>query len=268
MRRFVHGVIRYRLVVVGLTLLVTAGLALPLARLRVDIDPSAMLPRAHPYVATTNRVEQVFGSKYVVVIGVTPKAGDALTPHVLGKVERITAALRDAPGVVANGVLSLSARRAKSIAGSADGMAVRPLMERVPETPREIEALRRAVAATPAYLDAVVSRELRTALIWAEFGDPARGFRAILDAVDPIVEREASVEIAVSGHPAFLAAMERFSLRMGLLFPVAVLVTGLIHYEAFRTLQGLVLPLVTALLAVLWGLASWAWPECPWTSST
>ncbi|HEY5600002.1 MAG TPA: MMPL family transporter, partial [Candidatus Manganitrophaceae bacterium] len=36
--------------------------------------------------------------------------------------------------------------------------------------------------------------------------------------------------------------------------PLAVLITGLIHYEAFRTIQGLALPLVTALLAVIWGV--------------
>ena len=38
------------------------------------------------------------------------------------------------------------------------------------------------------------------------------------------------------------------------LFPIAVLVIGLLHYEAFRTRQGLVLPLVTALLSVVWGV--------------
>ena len=28
---------------------------------------------------------------------------------------------------------------------------------------------------------------------------------------------------------------------------------GLLHYEAFRTKQGFILPLVTAIMAVLWG---------------
>src|SRR5205823_9903382 len=51
-----------------------------------------------------------------------------------------------------------------------------------------------------------------------------------------------------------LAQLERLSQRMAILFPLAVLLVGLIHFEAFRTLQGLFLPLVTALLATLWAV--------------
>ena len=264
-RRFAEGVIRHRLLVIGLTLVATAALALPIKHLRVDIDPNAMLPQSHPYVLTTNQVERVFGSKYVVVIGITPRQGDVFSPHVLGKVERITAALRDTPGVVPGGVLSLSARRAKGMAATADGMEVHRLMEQVPRTPAEIEALRQAVRANPIYLDAIVSRDERTTAIFAEFRDPAGGFRSMMDKVRPIVdrEREPSVEIAIGGHPVFLAEMERFSQRMGVLFPLAVLITGLIHWEAFRTLQGLFLPLVTALLAVVWGLGIMALAGVP-----
>src|SRR5206468_2622280 len=42
--------------------------------------------------------------------------------------------------------------------------------------------------------------------------------------------------------------------RMVLFFPLALLVIGLVHYEAFRTLQALFLPLLTALLSVLWAV--------------
>src|SRR6202008_3817354 len=42
--------------------------------------------------------------------------------------------------------------------------------------------------------------------------------------------------------------------KMVLYFPLALLVIGLVHYEAFRTLQALFLPLLTALLSVLWAV--------------
>ena len=62
------------------------------------------------------------------------------------------------------------------------------------------------------------------------------------------------VVISASGAPVFFAQVERFAQRMGLLFPIALIIIGLIHFEAFRSIQGLVLPLVTAVLAVVWGL--------------
>jgi predicted RND superfamily exporter protein len=255
-RRYAEAVIRWRVAVILLAVVVTVLLGLQITQLRVIVDPARMLPQDHPYVSVTNRVEELFGSKYVVVVGITPREGTALTPAVLEKVRRMTDAFLAAPGAVRSSVVSLAAARAKGITGAPDGMAVRPLMEAVPRTPAEVGDLRRLLRANPVYTDAVVSRDERTVAILAEFKQDARGFGGILERVRPVVDRErdGTVDIAIGGLPVFVAEVERYSQRMGFLFPLAVLVTGLIHYEAFRTVQGLILPLVTALLAVVWGL--------------
>ncbi|MCX7270259.1 MAG: hypothetical protein NT095_07175, partial [Burkholderiales bacterium] len=70
----------------------------------------------------------------------------------------------------------------------------------------------------------------------------------IVEIVD--AERDDSVDIVVTGYPAFLALLEEFSSRGGMLLLIAIGIIGVIHYEAFRTLQGLILPLVTPIVAV------------------
>ncbi len=256
MRRYVETIVRVPWLVIGLTVLLTAVLAVQVKHLRVVIDPNSNLPQQHPYVTTTAEIEKVFGARHVIIIGITPREGDALSPPVLAKVRRITSALLETPGVVRGSPLSLAARRVKNIKGTADGLDVRPLMETVPRTERETAALRQAVNANPVYLNSIVSRDGRTAAIIAEFNEDEHGFQGMVDKVRPIVEREQdlSVGIAVGGFPVYLAQIERYSQRMVFLFPLAVVIIGLIHYEAFRTLQGMILPLVTALLAVVWGL--------------
>ena len=256
MRAYVEAVVRFRLVVIGLGALMTAALAFQVQNLRVVIDPNANLPAEHPYVVTTQRIEKVFGARHVIVVAVTPKAGDAFAAGVLEKVQRITAALQAAPGVTKGSLWSLSARRAKNIKGTADGMEVLPVMETVPRTREGIEALRAVVRANPVFLNTIVSKDERTTAVVAEFDEDPQGFQGMVEKVRRIVEpeRDASVEIVVGGFPVYLAAVEGYSQRMAFLFPIAVLVIGLIHYEAFRTVQGLILPLVTALLAVVWGL--------------
>ncbi|MGE5803384.1 MAG: outer membrane lipoprotein-sorting protein [Gemmatimonadota bacterium] len=255
-KRFVEAVIRFRIAVLVGTGLITLALALQLGNLGVIIDPNNFLPPSHPNVVATNTVERVFGSKYVVVVGLTATEGEALRPVILAKVQRITAAFTELTGVVKRNVLSLAARRAKSIAGTSDGLEVRPLMDSVPRSPAEIERLKAALLSNPTYFNAIVSPDWRTVAVLAEFRDPPHGFGSIMREVAPIVERErdATVEIAVGGLPVYLTNLERLAQRMGFLFPIAVLVIGLIHYEAFRTRQAAVLPLVTALLAVVWGL--------------
>lgn len=122
MRNYLGWVLRYRWLIIVLTAMVTV-LAVSQARnLRVIIDPNTILPQSHPYVATTLLVEKIFGSKYIVVIGVTPKNGDIYQPAVLNKIQHITAALLQTQLVVKENMLSLSARRAKDIIGTADGM--------------------------------------------------------------------------------------------------------------------------------------------------
>ena len=116
MRPYVEWIVRRRLVVISLALLATLALLVQVRNLKVVIDPDTVLPQQHPYVLATNLVEKVFGSRYVVAIGITPKEGDAFRPSVLAKVQRITAALVSTPGVVKGNVLSLSARKAKNIA--------------------------------------------------------------------------------------------------------------------------------------------------------
>jgi uncharacterized protein len=45
-----------------------------------------------------------------------------------------------------------------------------------------------------------------------------------------------------------------YTRRVGVLFVVALAMIGYLHYRAFRTLQGMIIPLVTALMGVVWAL--------------
>src|SRR5262249_24485127 len=158
------------------TTVVTVVLALQLKNLGVIIDPNNFLPPSHPNVIATNTVERVFGSKYVVVVGLTATEGEALRPDILAKVQRLTTAFIGLPGVVKNTVWSFWARRAKSIPGRADGIEVRRLMAAAPSPPAQIDALKAAIRSTPAYFNAIVSPDWRTFAVIAEFRDPPHGF--------------------------------------------------------------------------------------------
>jgi predicted RND superfamily exporter protein/outer membrane lipoprotein-sorting protein len=256
MKSYMEWVIRYRFAVIAMTLLLTVFAVFQAKNLKIIIDPNTMLPQSHPYVSTTNEVEKVFGLKNIVVIGITPKQGDLYQATVLQKVQHITAALLKAKGVMPESMLSLSAPRAKNIIGTDEGMEVKQLMPIVPSNTAQMQALRVAVNKNSVYLNAIVSADEKTAAIIAQFKDIPGGFRAIQEQVDNIVDRERddSVEINVSGLPSFLSHIEIYSERMGFLLPIAILVLGLVLFAAFRTRQGMFLPLATAILAVACGL--------------
>jgi uncharacterized protein len=118
MKGFVEHVIRFRVAVLVATAVVTVGLLVQFKNLTVIIDPNNFLPPSHPFVRATNHVEKTFGSKYVLLVGLTPTSGDAMQPAILEKVQRISAGLASVPYVVKENILSLSARKAKNIVGA------------------------------------------------------------------------------------------------------------------------------------------------------
>ncbi len=256
LERYAEWIVAHRRWVIAATLALTVFFGLFAAKQQVIINPAAVVPKSHPYIKATNTIEKVFGSKYLVVIGVTPKSGDALQPAVIESVQRLTNKLYGAPSVAKQTLLSLTSRQAKAIGATADGFEARPLVGAVPTTQAQRDALRVAIAANPVYEDTVLSKDGRTATIMLELKESPNGFGAMLADVHRIMAEEARPELSfsLSGNPAYLHQAEVFADRIQLLFPLAVLVIGLLHYEAFRTRQGLILPLVTALLSVVWGV--------------
>lgn len=258
MNAYVQWVLRHRVFVIAATLLVTAVFAVYTVGLKIVIDPVTMAPQDHPYVQATNRIDAKFGSKYLMVIAVTPEQGDIYQPEVLGAVQRMTRALESAPGVVRSTMVSVAARQAKAISGSADSFEARPLLGNGPLKPGDIAALKSALQSNPVYAGSAVSADGRTAAIMVELKERSDGFRKMVEPVYRIVdaERRPGLKIALGGSPVYMETTERFADRILWLFPIALLVIGLLHFEAFRTAQGFVLPLVTALIAVLWGLGA------------
>lgn len=262
LRSYVQFVVKFRWLVIAIILGITYFLASRGGNLTVIIDPNNIVPRSHPFIATTLKVEEVFGSRYVEVIGITPKQGDIFQPAVLEKVQRITNKLRETPRVVKTNILSISARRAKDIKGNAEGMEVKQMMSEVPVTPEQMAALKDALQRNTSYMNSVVSSDWKTTVILAEVRDRKKtdapevkgGFSFVANKIKAIVdaERTPDVDIMVSGYPPFLSLFESFAGRTPILLLAALIIIGLIHWEAFRTWQGLILPLLTPLAAVEW----------------
>ena len=264
MRNYIEWIVRFRWAVIIVIFGLTGFFIKNLGNLTVIIDPNTIVPQSHPFVSTTLKVEEVFGSRYVAVIGITPKEGDVFQPNVLAKVQRITQKLSETTRVVQTNLLSIAASRAKDIKGTGEGMQVRQMMEEVPTSAEDLAALKDALIRNDAYMNSVVSEDFKTLTILAEVRDASAedkkegrvGFTYVSDRINEAVdsERDDSVTIEVTGYPPFIALIEKFAERTPLLLMIAIIIIGIIHFEAFRTLQGLILPLVTPIIAVIWAL--------------
>lgn len=258
LRRYATIIVRHRVLVILAAVAISIFFAAKIGNLRVVVDPNTNLPQDHPYVMASNEIERIFGGRNLVIIGVQAATGDIFQRAVLEKIQRITDGVLDIPGVIRSNVISLAARKAKNIAGTDEGMVVQPLMESIPDQPDGIARLKSAVHANPIYTDSIVSKDGRMALVIADFrfGKDLPGYRPIKEQVEAIVdkERDASVNIYLGGISINLAWLEIYSQRMQYLFFVSLAIIMGVLYVSFRSIQGMVIPVMTALMSVVWGL--------------
>ncbi|MFN7953072.1 MAG: MMPL family transporter [bacterium] len=261
LRRFVALVTGYPKATIAGVLLVTALLGAGLPKVYLSNERRLLLPSNDPLIAIDNRILEIYGGGKWTLIGIAPKEGDVFQPWVLERIRDITKDLGTIPHVDADKVVSITARKVKAIEAGAEGeLVVSRLVDAIPETPEQVESVRRHVMAQRLVVGSLVSVDAKVAAIIADIDDldPSPELRnLILDhRIREVIARHADprMNVYLSGLPIWNAQMDRYTERVMMLLGLAVLVIGVVHFEAFRTLQAMFLPLVTAVMSVAWAI--------------
>ncbi len=275
LRRYVTAIVGRPKLVIAAVVLVTLVLGFFISRLRVLLDVDQQIPPGHPLVIVGKRIEKLFGGKYMTVVGFYSESGTIYTPANLGKVKRVTEALEKIPGVKPGSVLSLMSPRIKDVHSTDDSLEITPLAPKVPSNDAEIAAFKARVKANAFLTSLFVSDDGRSTAVLVDFDDfnKAGGPPKLAPTLEAIVapEREAGLEILPAGAPTIMHWLMVYTRRVALLFMLALAMIGYLHYRAFRTLQGMIVPLVTAIMGVVWALGLMGLigaPMDPWNIMT
>jgi predicted RND superfamily exporter protein len=275
LRRYVTSLVSRPKTVIVVVSVITLVLGFFLTRLQVLLDVDSQIPPGHPFVAVGKRVEKLFGGKYMTVMGVYPAEGTVYTPKILAKVKRITEAVEVLPGVKKGTVLSLMSNRTKDIHSTEDALEITPLAAKVPETEAEIATFRARVKANSLLTSLFVSDDGRATAVFVDFDDfeKAGGSKGLFLKLDAIAaaEREPGLEILPAGTASILYWLLVYTRRLSFLFVLALVTIAYLLYRAFRTLQGMIVPLLTAIICVIWALGLMGLigvPMDPWNMMT
>jgi predicted RND superfamily exporter protein len=274
LRRYVTAVVGRPRAVIFAVVAVTLFLGFFISRLRVLLDVDQQLPPSHRYVVVGKQIEKLFGGKYMTVVGFYADQ-TIYTPSTLAKVKRVTDALEQIPGVKPGSVLSLMSPRVKDVHSTDDALEITPLAPKVPSNDAEIAAFKERVKANSFLTSLFVSDDGRSTAVLVDFDDfnKAGGPPKLAPRLEEIVgpEREPGLEILPAGAPTIMHWLMQYTRRVSLLFVLALAMIGYLHYRAFRTLQGMIVPLVTAIMGVVWALGLMGLigaPMDPWNIMT
>ncbi|RYZ15262.1 MAG: hypothetical protein EON61_00490 [Alphaproteobacteria bacterium] len=102
-------------------------------------------------------------------------------------------------------------------------------------------------------------------IVYADLNVISGEFDGILMGIDAFLPSLSGpgVSIAYTGQPAFIAQNDRFSKRIAIFFPIIMIVVLLLHWEALRSVQAVVVPIFTGLIATALGLGVYGWLRMP-----
>lgn len=224
----------------------------------IPLDPSTepLLPANDPGQDLYRSAVRDFGDDEVYVIAL--ECDEVFTTECLQTIENISGPLARMPRV--RSLTSLMDVTSFRYVPDEDWIEVRPFIEEVPEQPALLAELRRRALADPAYRRNLVSEDARAAAINVSFRSmtDAELIESDLDARIAAALREAANgrPFYVSGRPHFKTHVYEGMVRdLRQLVPLGLIGMAAVLWLLLGSWRGVVLPLATALIAILWTFA-------------
>lgn len=267
METFFRGIIRFRYLVIVLILTCTGLAWIQLQSLRFEGDADAFLPENDPVMSYNDVVEDRFGIRDLIIVGVinkNPEENGVFNPRTLTTIKELSEKIALLPGVKAirdEDVASVATLN--NITGTIDGMTVEPFMQTVPQSSDQLAALKRSLFHNAIFVNWLVSEDSTGMLITAKM-EPGEGtaegtakriaiYTSIRDMVEEKKATGAPEDFHIAGQGALEVTIEEdMRIDVEQFVPLVLLVVLVTLYSTYRSVRGVLLPLAVVIVSVIW----------------
>ena len=259
---YLEFLLRHRKAISLVVAAITLFFCWSLKDIRLNTDFFDFYPRQHPYIKIYSEFRRMFGSANVLQVILRVKPGgahaDVYNPETLQKLDRLTRAIIETKGVVPYQILSIASPKMKSISNFRGSIQIREVFyPGVPRTQEDAERVRFAVYATKGIHGVYVAEDDSAALITAGFWEEALDFGYLYDRLESLrlQESDANHEVLITGFPYLFTSVMRYAPQVLYVFVVTFVTIGALLWIYFRTWTGIWVPLFSAILSSIWGIA-------------
>ncbi len=264
-QRFAHWCLDHRALTLLLIVVPSLVLAAALPRLAVYSRFADLLPAEHPYIQTYNRMKQTFGGANVVAMSLAVTGeGDIFTHANLDKIRYLTDQIDMIPGVNHYQVASIAHNKIRRVRTTAGGTIksepVLPLV--IPRDADSLKRLREEAYNNDVVFGTYIATDGRAALVVAGFDEERLDYHTIftrLQALKKAVEADGQTRLYVAGEPMLKGWIYHYADELWVIFGVTLAVLVVLLFLHFRSVSGVLIPLLGTLMSCVWGLGMVGW---------
>jgi hydrophobe/amphiphile efflux-3 (HAE3) family protein len=244
------NIIRFRWLIIGLSLAFTIIISFSLHDITIDPDLKNYFPETMESMVATNKIEAKFGNQDIIMI--IFETDDIINRESLLRIKKIEREITRIKGI----------RKTTSVFGSnhiygQDGiMYVEPSVKKIPDTPQEVESLKEDLEGNELVMNLVVADDFRSSAIIATMEEGAvedSVFMAIHSAIEKTPGNET---IHFGGLPYLRQSMNSDIRRDALiLVPSALFLMIIFLLIVFREARGFLLPFLVVILSSILALS-------------
>lgn len=255
MARLLSLPIRAPRTTLALLFAITAWLAFYASRIQVDSSFENLLAVHDPERVYYEEIRDEFGSDQATQIALF--ADDVFAPGVLARLDTLTTKLETIEGV--HEVISIT--NVKGVEPTDFGIRIGRFMRELPDTPEKAAAFKKSVLDNPLYVGNFVAADTRAASVLVFFEPMSeeefqqRGIAMqVKAALDEIGEPQS---LALTGFQTIKVQVAHLMKQDLLRFvPLSIALVVFVLSWQFRTFRGVLLPLASVLIALVWTLGA------------
>lgn len=255
--KFSKFCIRQRVSVALVVGLATLFMAVMATRIEFKTEFSDLMPQKHPYIQVHNKFKESFGGSNMVSIMLEVDEGDIFNLKVLRKLQQLTIDLQMVQGVNQFQIISLASKKLKEVTVTTDEVNTKPIMfPDLPKDETELARVKEKVLQDPLIYGVYVSRDMKSALVTADFYDQLVDYDAIFKQINGIADkiRGDGVKVRVVGEPILYGWVKHFFPETFRFFLLTIGVMIIFLFAVSRTWRGTFFPLLSGFISACWAL--------------
>jgi predicted RND superfamily exporter protein len=244
-------VIRNRKLVIGLTLLVTMVLGYFIKDIRIDPDITNSLPKGDPIVEVLSYIGEEYGGNQMALIAI--ETHDIFNKGTLERVAYLTERFRRVDGV--SQVISIT--NVVDIKEDEYGMEISKLIDEydIPQTQEELSQLKAYTLSKDMYRGRLVSQDATATLMICLLREGVDKIATVKELRGIVSQEKIEEQVYFGGYPFLMLDISDAILDdLKVLVPLVSLIIILTLYFSFRTARGVIVPLLSVVVSIIWTL--------------